>query len=80
MVGDKLYGRDETAFLTFIKHGFTPEIEKRLVLPRSALHCARMTFLHPRNKEEMTVRAPLPGMFTAYIGDRFAGTLLHPHP
>jgi RluA family pseudouridine synthase len=80
VVGDKLYGRDETAFLTFIKHGFTPEIEKLLVLPRSALHCARMTFRHPRNREEMTVRAPLPGMFAAYIDGQLAGMPVHQHP
>lgn len=67
IVGDKLYGRDETAFLTFIKHGLTPELEKSLVLPRCALHAAKLVFLHPLSKKEMILRAPLPKMFSEYI-------------
>ena len=66
IVGDKLYGRDETAFLTFVKHGLTAELEKRLVLPRCALHAARLVFSHPR-KKEMIMRAPLPRMFSECI-------------
>ena len=67
IVGDKLYGRDKTAFLDFIRHGFTSEMEKRLLLPRSALHAARLVFLHPQNKKKMIVRAPLPKMFADFI-------------
>jgi RluA family pseudouridine synthase len=67
IVGDKLYGRDKTAFLDFIRHGFTAEMEKRLLLPRSALHAARLVFLHPKTKEKMIVRAPLPEMFADFI-------------
>ena len=70
IVGDKLYGRDETAFLTFVKHGLTPELEKRLVLPRCALHAARLVFLHPLSKKEMIIRAPLPKMFSECIISR----------
>ncbi len=70
IVGDKLYGRDETAFLTFIKHGLTAALEKRLVLPRCALHAARIIFLHPESKKEMIIRAPLPGMFSSFIVSR----------
>jgi RluA family pseudouridine synthase len=72
IVGDKLYGRDETAFLTFIEHGLTPELEKRLVLPRCALHAAKRIFLHPFSKKEMIIRAPLPKMFYEYILSRRA--------
>ena len=71
IVGDKIYGRDESAFLTFIEHGFTPEIEKRLLLPRSALHSARLTFRHPQNGKEMTICAPLPSMFSDCILSRY---------
>jgi RluA family pseudouridine synthase len=67
IVGDKLYGRDEAAFLTFIEHGLTAELEKRLLLPRCALHTAKLAFLHPQSKKGMIVRAPLPKMFTDYI-------------
>ena len=67
IVGDKLYGRDETAFLTFIEHGLTTELEKRLVLPRCALHAAKLALLHPVTKKEMIIRAPLPQMFSECI-------------
>jgi RluA family pseudouridine synthase len=67
IVGDKLYGRDEAAFLTFIEHGLTAELEKRLLLPRCALHTAKLAFLYPQSKKEMIIRAPLPKMFTDYI-------------
>jgi RluA family pseudouridine synthase len=67
IIGDKLYGRDETAFLTFIEHGLTSELEKRLVLPRCALHAAKLVFLHPLSKTEMIIRAPLPKMFSECI-------------
>jgi 23S rRNA pseudouridine1911/1915/1917 synthase len=73
IVGDKLYGRDDTAFLTFIKQGFTPELEKKLLLPRNALHAARLIFLHPQTKKEMIIRAPLPKMFSEFIRDRRTG-------
>ena len=67
IVGDKLYGRDETAFLTFIEHGLTKELEKQLVLPRCALHAAKLVFSHPLDKKEMILRAPLPNMFSECI-------------
>jgi RluA family pseudouridine synthase len=72
IVGDKLYGRDETAFLEFIQHGFTAKLEERLLLPRSALHAARLVILHPQIKKEMIVRAPLPQMFADFIRARRA--------
>ena len=72
IVGDKLYGRDETAFLTFIKQGFTTELEKSLLLPRCALHSAKLTFMHPQTKKEMIIRAPLPKMFVDFIRSRRA--------
>jgi RluA family pseudouridine synthase len=70
IIGDKLYGRDETAFLAFIEHGLTAELEKRLILPRCALHAAKLVFLHPLSKKEMVIRAPLPAMFAEYIISR----------
>lgn len=38
VAGDKLYGPDEQFYLDFIDHGWTPEMERRLLLPRHALH------------------------------------------
>jgi 23S rRNA-/tRNA-specific pseudouridylate synthase len=72
IVGDKLYGRDEAAFLTFIKQGLTAELERQLVLPRCALHAAKLVFGHPQSKKEIVVRAPLPKMFSDCIRSRRA--------
>jgi 23S rRNA pseudouridine1911/1915/1917 synthase len=38
IVGDKLYGRDESCYLEFIQTGWTEALEARLILPRQALH------------------------------------------
>ena len=40
IVGDKIYGPDEQLYLEFIKTGWTPELERQLLLPRHALHSA----------------------------------------
>ncbi|MEZ5388044.1 MAG: RNA pseudouridine synthase [Prosthecobacter sp.] len=42
IVGDKLYGRDERCYLEFIDTGWTPALEKKLILPRQALHSSRL--------------------------------------
>jgi RluA family pseudouridine synthase len=70
IVGDKLYGKDERAFLTFIEQGLTPEIEKLLILPRAALHHAEMVFRHPQTQREMILRAPLPALFSECLVSR----------
>lgn len=38
LVGDKLYGRDETLYLEFVSKGWTDRLGKELLLPRQALH------------------------------------------
>lgn len=42
IVGDKLYGRDDRCYLEFIETGWTEALEKRLILPRQALHSSRL--------------------------------------
>ncbi len=44
VVGDKLYGPDESLYLQFIQSGWTPEIGRRLRSPRHALHAASLQF------------------------------------
>jgi len=72
IVGDKLYGRDKTAFLEFIKNGLTASLLSRLLLPRQALHAGRVNFVHPRTQIKMTLHAPLPKMFADFIRERKA--------
>jgi 23S rRNA pseudouridine1911/1915/1917 synthase len=42
IVGDKIYGPDEKLYLEFIETGWTSELERRLLLPRHALHSAAL--------------------------------------
>lgn len=42
IVGDKIYGPDERLYLQFIETGWTPELERQLLLPRHALHSAKL--------------------------------------
>ena len=42
IVGDKIYGPDEQLYLRFIQTGWTPELERQLLLPRHALHAASL--------------------------------------
>lgn len=44
VVGDKLYGPDESIFLRFIAGKMTDEDKKALILPRQALHASRLSF------------------------------------
>ena len=43
IVGDKIYGPDEELYLRFIETGWTPDLQCELLLPRHALHSARLT-------------------------------------
>jgi len=43
VVGDKIYGPDEQLYLRFIETGWTHELEQKLLLPRHALHSAKLT-------------------------------------
>src|ERR1041385_8151022 len=43
IVGDKIYGPNETLYLQFIETGWTSLLEERLLLSRHALHAAKLT-------------------------------------
>lgn len=61
IVGDKIYGGDERCYLDFIENGWTEEIASKLLLPRQALHCHRMSLEGIGSWE-----APLPIEFESY--------------
>jgi 23S rRNA pseudouridine1911/1915/1917 synthase len=42
IVGDKIYGPDERHYLEFIETGWTPKLERQLLLPRHSLHSAAL--------------------------------------
>jgi 23S rRNA pseudouridine1911/1915/1917 synthase len=43
IVGDKIYGQNENLYLQFIEAGWTPKLARELLLPRHALHAAKMS-------------------------------------
>jgi 23S rRNA pseudouridine1911/1915/1917 synthase len=64
IVGDKIYGPDEKLYLEFIETGWTPALERQLLLPRHALHAARLAI---PGEHEWT--SPLPVDLADFIGD-----------
>jgi 23S rRNA pseudouridine1911/1915/1917 synthase len=42
ILGDKIYGLDERCYLEFIDTGWTPELEKKILFSRQALHSHRL--------------------------------------
>lgn len=57
IVGDKLYGEDETCYLDFMKTGWTPDLERRLLIKRQALHSTKLVLVEEQPLEWI---APLP--------------------
>jgi 23S rRNA pseudouridine1911/1915/1917 synthase len=60
VVGDKLYGPDETAFARGADGALTPDDIARLELPRHALHSWRLSLPHPITGAPLLLEAPLP--------------------
>jgi 23S rRNA pseudouridine1911/1915/1917 synthase len=63
VVGDKIYGPDEQLYLRFIETGWTAELERQLLLPRQALHSARLAI---ECEHEWT--SPLPRDLVEFCG------------
>jgi RluA family pseudouridine synthase len=56
VVGDKLYGLSEEAYLVWRNDPQSRELE----FPRQALHCLRLTFDHPATKKKISLESPIP--------------------
>lgn len=67
IVGDKIYGPDERWYLEFIRDGVTPAMLRELLMPRQALHAARLSFRHPIHHQPQTFEVPLPADMGAFI-------------
>lgn len=63
-VGDKIYGPDEKLYLQFIEGGWTAELQQKLLLPRHALHSAKLSI---QGEHEWT--AELPVDLLAFVND-----------
>lgn len=66
IVGDKLYAHGDDAFIRYCDEGLVPELAQLFVLPRHALHAARVTFPHPEGGSR-TAEAPLPADLAALL-------------
>jgi 23S rRNA pseudouridine1911/1915/1917 synthase len=71
VVGDKIYGPDARHYLSFITEGWTEALERVLLLPRQALHCAEVDLSEaglpialsaplPRDMAEFCARTGIP--------------------
>jgi len=60
IVGDKLYGVDETLFLRFCKDTLTDADRARLRMERQALHASGLSFRHPKFGRPVTIELDLP--------------------
>jgi len=56
VVGDKIYGEDETCFLKFLESG----ISQTKLLDRQALHAYSLSFEHPHTKKNLYLKAEEP--------------------
>ncbi|WP_394838538.1 RluA family pseudouridine synthase [Pendulispora rubella] len=60
IVGDKLYGPDESYFALAADGELTDEHRVQLELPRHALHAARIALPHPITGADLAIESPLP--------------------
>jgi 23S rRNA pseudouridine1911/1915/1917 synthase len=73
IVGDKLYAHGDEAFVRWSDRAAEmgdDELRREFGMARQALHAAEITFPHPRSGAPLTVRAPLPADFAAYLAGR----------
>ena len=66
IVGDKLYGPDETCFARGADGELTEDDLRLLELPRHALHAARLALTHPMTRAPLSIEAPLPDDLHAF--------------
>jgi 23S rRNA pseudouridine1911/1915/1917 synthase len=67
VVGDKAYGVPARLLPKMVDHPGATEVVNHLLLPRHALHCARLAFAHPRTHERLELSAPLPQDMACFI-------------
>lgn len=68
IVGDKVYGLDEEFFLAYYEERLDAELLRRLLLPRQALHAARLVAVHPKKKTPLEIVAELPEDLATFVG------------
>jgi 23S rRNA pseudouridine1911/1915/1917 synthase len=74
LVGDKIYGRDETLFLRFIKGELTEEDQKCLLFPHQALFSARLSFCFSPSNIVVDVSAEPPFWTQSLFARPYSGS------
>ena len=67
IVGDKIYGGNDSLFVRFINEGMTAELEEQLLMKRCALHASSIELKHPETGEQIKINSPLPEDFISFI-------------
>lgn len=70
IIGDKIYCGDGSAYLEWMKCGWTPALRARLTLPRHALHATRLGI--PWHGGRVSWQSGLPADLQAFIDGREA--------
>ncbi len=60
IIGDKMYGDDETIYLEYIKSGDSDKLSERAGFSRCALHSRSFAFYDPFEKKEIKIIAEIP--------------------
>lgn len=58
VVGDKIYGEREEAYLEFIETGWTRKLARELLLPRHALHACALVFEADGERQRLSIGLP----------------------
>jgi RluA family pseudouridine synthase len=72
IVGDKLYGQSEAAYLAWRDDKTRPSDPRWF--PRQALHCASLSFVHPYTRKRCTIAVPLREDMRELVENIRAGT------
>ncbi len=65
IVGDKLYGMTDDEFILWREN--PGSFSDKLDFPRQALHCSRVSFLHPYKNIQCQIAAPLPPDIATFL-------------
>ena len=67
VVGDKLYGLDEQFYRRFALDTLSESDRQMLVLDRQALHCCKLSFVHPVSGQTLSFDSALPSEIVALL-------------
>lgn len=70
LFGDKLYGPDDSLYCKLRAGGITAEDYAKLIVPRQALHSAKLEMRHPTTNELIHAESPLPEELAACIPEK----------